>query len=81
MSLVPRYALYRGPGAIWDAGSADFHVVGIDYGTWMRGTQGRVLLSTGGSPLFERLANERFCAVVPLIVINTLVIVYELVLG
>ena len=57
------------------------YVVGIDYGTWMRGTQGRVLLSTGGSPLFERLANERFCAVVPLIVINTLVIVYELVLG
>ena len=43
-----------------------------------------MLLSTGGSPLFERqrkCANERLRAIVPLIVINTLVIVYELVLG
>ena len=43
-----------------------------------------MLLPAGGSSLFEQLricANERFCAIVPLIVINTLVIVYELVLG
>ena len=43
-----------------------------------------MLLSAGGPSLFEQLrirANERLCAIVPLIVINTLVIVYELVLG